>query len=646
VLRLLRFVVVGWFAALLIAAPSVVAQVRYREVSIPTRDGRMLAADLYSTDTSDARPTLLVQTPYNKNLYRLGVNIPPEAGGRPLPWDSAHYNVVVLDWRGFYGSRDAGVTGYDRGLDGYDAVEWIAAQPWSDGKVGTWGPSALGLIQFQTARNAPPHLVCAVPLVKDFKTKYSDFYYGGEFRKEHVESLGALGLASPALILSRPTDDAAWALAERNTDIAAEIAVPMLLIGGWYDHYPDDVLRAFADLREESASAVRLRHKLLVGPWMHERVGRAEQGILSYPDAAGASDSMALLFFDHELRGLDNGYDALPPIRYYQIGNDEWRTTDDWAALVRGYETSSLHLHADGSLQAQPPAANESATIVYDPRDPSPTVGGSRLAPFGTGVLSGPQDQREQVESRGDALLFTTAPLERDLETAGDIAVELSVSSDREDTDIAIRLCDVYPDGRSVLLTQGIHRMRFRRGLMPRDTALMTPGSVERVTVRLQNIAMTWRAGHRLRIIVTSSNYPQYEVNLNSGGVLYGGPDTLVATNALRMGPGDVSRVQLHVARASGIHDDAAIGSSSIAITRPAPNPARGIVTFELTGALDARTSIDIVDMLGRSMLTVIDGNVVAGVQTMSFDADPLPHGAYAIRVRSGAATSMRLFVR
>ena len=221
------------------------AQTRHRAISIPTRDGKVLAADLYSTDTTVKRPTILVQTPYNKAFYRIAVNIPAQAGASMFPWDTANYNYVVLDWRGFNGSAGVAVTGYDRGLDGYDAVEWIATQPWSNQKVGTWGTSALGLIQFQMARHHPPHLVCAVPLAKDFKTKYTDFYYGGEYRKEHVESLESLGLASSALILARPTYDVTWKAIESGTDYADEIQIPMLSISGWYDHFPDDIFRAF-----------------------------------------------------------------------------------------------------------------------------------------------------------------------------------------------------------------------------------------------------------------------------------------------------------------------------------------------------------------------------------------------------------------
>ena len=184
----LRFAHLLLCAIAIASATRAEAQLRYTPIAIPTRDGKTLAADLYTSDTTVKRPTILIQTPYNKLYYRLATVIPPEAGGSLFPLDTLHYNYVTVDWRGFYGSKSAAVPNYDRGLDGYDAVEWIASQPWSDGKVGTWGASALGQIQFLTAKHRPPHLVCSVPLVKDFKTKYTDFYYGGVYRKETAAS--------------------------------------------------------------------------------------------------------------------------------------------------------------------------------------------------------------------------------------------------------------------------------------------------------------------------------------------------------------------------------------------------------------------------------------------------------------------------
>jgi len=330
-------------------------QTSYLPLTIPTRDQKFLAADLYALDTTKALPVILIQTPYNKNFYRSRVG-QPLTGGSSLPYDSLHYNYVVLDWRGRFGSKDADVPGYDRGLDGYDAVEWIARQKWSNGKVGTWGGSALGQIQYQTARHHPPHLVCAAPMIKDFKTKYSDYFYGGVFRKEHVESLAKLGFLSVSTILDHPTNNLVWRIVENNSNYPDEIAVPMLLISGWYDHFPDDVIRAFYDLRTKSALAVRQQHKLIMGPWLHTEVGKAEQGQLTYPNAVGVADSAALRFFDFYLRGIQNGYERDPIIRYYQMGINDWRATGDWFALSS--TSASFYLQPGGLLAATKPAGN------------------------------------------------------------------------------------------------------------------------------------------------------------------------------------------------------------------------------------------------------------------------------------------------
>lgn len=619
---------------------------RYIPITIPTRDGKSLAADLYASDTTRRKPTILVQTPYNKNFYRLAINIPPEAGGSPFPYDSAHYNYVVLDWRGFFGSKDAGAGAptYDRGLDGYDAVEWIAAQSWSDGKVGTWGPSALGQIQFLTARRHPPHLVCCVPLVKDFKTKYSDYYYGGVFRKEHVESLQSLGFLSTSIILAHQAYNLTWMSVERNNDYVDSLDLPMLLITGWYDHYPDDIIRAWYDLRERSAPAVRSAHKLMVGPWIHGAIGKAKQGLLSYPNAAGASDSAALRFFDYYLRGIDNGYPSDPPIRYYQMGSDEWRSTSDWHGVVRSADTLSLYLAPGLQLLRTKPSTPGVDTIIFDPRDPSPTHGGSRLAPFGEPVTEGPQDLRDVVEDRGDVLLFSTPPLEEDLEVTGGVTVELTISSNRLDTDFGVRLCDVYPDGRSIILTQGIKRARFRDGLRPQDTSLLTPGTPARVTVELQNIAMTFLKGHRLRIDITSSNYPQYELNLNNGGAMYTAGDTLVATNLVHHGGAAISRVAMPVAKIGSVQRGDRIGDA-IMMEEITPNPSSGAASIAFSLPSTMHATVKIYDLLGREVGTLFDGIAQRGRQVVSVDAGSLPAGSYVVSLQAGGIVRGRRIV-
>ena len=515
---------------LLLASLSLAAadpSLTWTALSIPTRDGKTLAADLYYADTApQSKPVILIQTPYNKNYYRTGD--PSGLGGKKFPTD-AHYNYVVVDWRGFFGSTGADVPGYDRGLDGFDCVEWIAAQPWCDGKVGTWGSSALGVIQYLTARRHPPHLACITPQVKDFQTLYENYYYGGDYRKEHVESLERLGFFSASAILAHPTLDAAWRTAAANSAMAADIGVPALVVGGWYDHFPTDVLRSFEDLRTGSAPAVRGQHRLILGPWLHTGVGESQQGVLEYPDATDLY-STEIRFWDYTLRGVPNGWDQEPVVTYYQMGENAWRTAPSWAGIPR--IEKSLYLQPGGGLsEALPPGGSLPDSFLYDPDDPTPALGGSRFDPFDPSVLTGPQDLSQAIETRPDVRVYTTPVLEQDLRVNGALRVELFVSSNRTDTDFCVRLTDVYPDGRSLIMTQGIRRMRFRNS--PSTEEFMTPGQIYPVTVDLQDLALTFLSGHKLRVDVCSADYPHFDKNRNDGGPMYTVGPSYSALNAV-----------------------------------------------------------------------------------------------------------------
>lgn len=628
-------------AVLLFVGVRTIPAASYTPILVPTRDGKHLAADLYATDQISAKPVILIQTPYNKNFYRVSIGL-PQAGGATFPYDSAHYNYVVLDWRGFYGSIGATAPNYDRGKDGYDAVEWIAQQPWCDGHVGTWGPSALGYIQFQTARYHPPHLVCAVPLVKDFKTQYSNYYYGGVFRTEHVASLDSLGLVDQATILAHPDSDVVWTLAARSTDYPDSIAVPMLMIGGWFDHFPDDVLRAFNDLRTRGAMPARTQHKLIMGPWQHTAIGDTQQGVLRFPKAAGFSDSAAMQFFDHYLRGVQNGYEGEPVVRYYQMGADEWRSSYDWNSVTRGWYIWFL-AKDDGGKPVLTPAVNlpgsgDSLALYADPRDPVPTVGGSRFNPFDRSILLGPQDLRSNVESRTDVLSFATPPLTADFEHDGPIHVKLFVRSDRPDIDLAVRLCDVYPDGRSIILTQGIRRARFRDSYA--TESLLRPDSVYRVDIELQNMAMTFLAGHRLRVDISGSDYPMYDCNLNNGGAMYAAGDTLVAHSMIIWDHDHPSQLDVADGALNGIGTAADVPlTTALSIT---PNPASSDIALRWDMASPADVRVDMCDVLGRTVAAVYHGPLNQGAHSIVFHAVDLPEGMYWCRLQAGRITTFK----
>jgi uncharacterized protein len=523
------------------------AQLNPEPIQIPMRDGKNLSAHLYRPNQQDSFPVILIQTPYNKNGFLPGL---PLGVGQNIA--ASDYGFVVMDWRCFYGSLLACTANPDRGEDGYDAVEWMAEQPWCNGNVGTWGPSALGNVQFQTAREQPPHLVCAVPMVASPQTHYQQYFPGGAARTEYLETLGILFGNTFGPIINNPHYNFIWQVAENSTMYPDEIVTPMLLIGGWFDHNTRDNLLLFDTLRALSPAGEK--HRLLMGPWTHggtglSYVGSAQQGELSFPQAAGWHNDIANQFFAYYMLGENNGWENSPFVQYFQMGDDEWLSGEVFPP--ENLETQTYYLLEDQSLHPVLPFAQEvQMSFTYDPTDPSPTIGGKTL---NLDLLQGPYDQSDEVESRNDVLVFTTAVLEEDLVVKGSPVAYLFAASDQKDTGFALRLTDVYPDGRSILLGETILRMRFRNGYTTGDTAFMQPGEVYPITLTFDQLAQTFKAGHRVRLDISSSNYPRYNRNMNTGGEMYpnGNLDTLVnplvAANTVFMQNNYPSRLELPV---------------------------------------------------------------------------------------------------
>jgi predicted acyl esterase len=515
---------------------------------IPMRDNQELAANFYFNDSSVARPVVLIQTPYNKNLFNFGLPL-----GIAQNLETSPYHFVVVDWRGFYGSASAATANPNRGEDGYDCVEWIASQNWCDGQVATWGPSALALIQYQTARENPPSLVCAVPLVGiPNNTSYEAYYTGGVYKTEFVTQLDALGFGVSGLVLANPYYNFLWQAIESNNWYPEEIEVPMLMIGGWYDHNAHEMLNFFQALQNTSGQ-VAGEHKLLIGPWTHggsgvSSPGSSQQGELSYPNAANWHNIFANEFLAYYLLNESNNWEQRAPFTYYQMGTNEWMESEGWTPSS---SIQTWFCAPEAWLSVDVPAEGQQA-INFDARDPSPTVGGTTLS---NELEQGPYDQSETVESRADAAVFSTPELTEALEIYGSVRVEAYVSCNRTDTDLAVRLTDVYPDGRSMLLTDGIRRLRMRNGYTLAESELMTPGEIYQLEIDLPELAHTFLPGHQLRLVITGSNYPKYHANLNNGGEMYVPGDTLEATINIHLGGVNATRVHLPLANPVGLSD-------------------------------------------------------------------------------------------
>ncbi len=510
----------------------------FEDVQIPMRDGESLAAFLRRpVDPACRMPTILLQTPYNKeNARALWF---ADSTGEPL-FDSRDYAFVVVDWRGFFGSRDAAVQGTQpHGLDGYDTVEWIAAQPWSNGAVGTWGVSALCAQQYKTAAEQPPHLAAMVPIFCQANTTYDQYYPGGVLRREYFDFIAGY-YGGGDLILDHPTRDALWRAIEGLLDLA-RIQAPCLVVAGWYDLFNTGTLRDFRQLQTSGPADLRDEHRLLVGPWIHFAAGGESQAggqaldeqELRYCDTDKRIQADSLAFFDYHLRGLDGPAAGWAAARWLTGGDRVWEDGPRWPPI--GAQVWPFYPAAGGLLAGQAPAGGE-LSFPYDPDDPSPTVGGSTLLPS---LDHGPRDQAPVI-ARADALTFASAPLLENIRLRAAARVSLRVSTTGADTDFAVRLTDVDPDGVHLLVGEGMGRLKLRDDLGA--PAEVQPGQVYDLEITLANeLAYTFAAGHRVGLIVSSSNHPRFARNPNDGADFYVDEASSVSvTNSLHLGPDTV----------------------------------------------------------------------------------------------------------
>ena len=503
-----------------------------RVVQIPMRDGQSLTADVYLPKGGGKYPVVLIQTPYNKDPMRPSWLGEGRWGANSLFTD-ANYAFVVVDWRGKFASRNAQLPDKqpNTGEDGFDAIAWIVKQDWSNGKVATWGLSALGRVQYETARENPPNLVCAVPIVMPLDLDYDIYFPGGALWEEFALMLGRIGFGTAIRdnLAARPVKNEAWQALAASFIKGEDFRIPMLFIGGWFDIYTDGVISGFEAVRAKGTEKARAHSRLIMGPWVHG-IDQLKNGQLEFPAAHYFGMKKTRAFIDYWVRDVSNGFDKREaPITYFQMGANVWRTSESWPP--KDSREQAFYLSSDKSLSTQTPKADVTPlTFRYDPANPAPTVGGHVLTPE---LQPGPADQREKVESRSDVLVFSTPVLDKDLAITGKVKVKLFVSSDRSDTDFTAVLTDVYPDGRSISITEGIRRIRLRNS--PTKEELMKPGEVYLVTIELTSTALTFLKGHRVRVIVSSSNYPKYALNLNDGGPMYRKGVGLVATNTVHV---------------------------------------------------------------------------------------------------------------
>jgi putative CocE/NonD family hydrolase len=529
------------------------------------RDGVELVADVYRPRADGKFPVLVERTPYDRR---------GEAGmAREL---AAHGYVVVLqDTRGRYDSGGEFYPFMYEAQDGYDTVEWAAALEHSDGRVGMFGGSYVGATQMLAASARPPHLVAVFPyvtaseyydgwtyqsgaLMQWFASSWTSILAEDTLRRKADETMrpkewvNELPVESyPVLKPPAPTDLAPyfrdWLRHDRDdeywrrwkvSDHYGEMNVKGLHAGGWHDLFLKGSIKNYTGLRERGATAaVREGQRLIVGPWAHAptspegKIGDVTFGKDAVLDMTGT----ALKWFDYALKGVQNEYATAPPVSIFVMGENVWRAEREFPLARTRHTKYFLHSSSgaatasgDGALSTNAPGEERPDKFVYDPANPVPTIGG-RLC-CGRALPPGPFDQRPN-ESRADVLVFSTLPLEKDTEVTGFVTVELYASTSAPDTDFTAMLVDVAPDCYARFLTDGVVRARYRD--MSGRAEAVVPGRVYKYTIDLWATSNLFRAGHRIRLYVSSSNFPRFDRNLNTGEAASVSARTIKAAQAV-----------------------------------------------------------------------------------------------------------------
>lgn len=529
-----------------------------RNVPVKMRDGIILRADIYRPSAEGKFPVLLQRTPYNKD-NEIDFGLKAAAHG---------FIVIVEDVRGRYASDGEWYTFKNEPNDGYDSVEWAAALPYSDGRVGMFGGSYVGATQMLAAITHPPHLAGICPIVTASNYHSNWVYQGGAFEQwfdqnwtsglaqntfdrevanntNALQGISIFPLADYPLFNldkhSHPASSAALApyyldwLAHPNYDdywkaISIEdhfgdINVPALHVAAWYDLFQGGTLRNYEGLKAHAATEQAQRgQRLLVLVGGHAgngpKIGDVDFGAASKID----EDEITLHWYEYLFKDAHNEFASGKRARIFVMGTNQWRDEDDWP-LARA-RTTKYFLHSagkanslsgTGALSTTAPAREPSDQYVYDPATPVPTIGGP-LCCDSKHLSPGPHDQRP-VEARDDVLVYSTPPMSQDTEVTGPVTVELYAKSSAVDTDFTAKLIDVWPDGFAQNLTEGILRARYRDS--QETPSLITPGQIYKFNIDVWATSNVFKKGHVLRLEISSSNFPRFDRNLNTGRIRY-----------------------------------------------------------------------------------------------------------------------------
>ena len=584
-------------------------------VDVPARmrDGTILRSNVFTPNEPGTYPVILLRLPYDKDLAQTIVYATPGF------YASQCYVVVVQDVRGQYKSDGVFYTFLSEATDGYDTIEWAAGLPKSNGKVGMYGFSYPGASQWLSATLRPPHLVTIIPAMTSSDYHDGWTYEGGALDQSFAEDWPMRFLANSAVRrypdsgeldaeinqankdeftkwywflplkdfpplhpvdprvapyffdwLRHPNNDAYWQLWSIRTRYD-QITVPALNFDGWYDLFINGALENFNGMREHGGSEVaRQGQQLVVGPWLHlswsQTVGQIDFG----PQAQNPIDQLQLRWFDFWLKGIPNGVDKDPKVRIFVMGANKWRSANEWplpGTVYRKYYLHSLggadNRSGDGWLSTSKPEVDGDAPeesnrkhaeaasdhYIYDPANPVPSIGGR----FQASVPGGPYDQRPLL-NRPDVLVYTTPSLEDAVEVTGPISVTLYASSSATDTDFTAKLDDVYPDGTSMLIEYGIQRARYR--ISETNPTLIKPGTIYEYTIHVWPTSNLFKAGHQIRLEISSSNFPMFDRNPNTGQAFAQDADLQMADQTIYHEVHHPSAITLPIVLNQGEPDD------------------------------------------------------------------------------------------
>jgi uncharacterized protein len=557
------------------AAPLVSSEViMQHNVAMKTRDGVTLRADIYRPNSSGKFPVILMRTPYDKSVSW--------AVSPVFKMVPRGYVVIIQDVRGRYASEGEWYPFKHEQADGFDAVEWAAALPFADGKVGMMGASYVGATQMLAAIAQPPHLTAIAPNMT--ASNYHDgwTYQSGAFEQwfdqnwtsqlaqntlqrlieQNTNALGGvptLPLANYPVFnfgqlpadehltaaiapyyldwLAHPDYDDYWKQWSIEENFS-KIAVPMLQVGGWYDIFNAGTLRNYMGAKAHgSTEAARTQQHLLIEIGGHAGFGRRIGDVDFGPHATeNVYVDVILDWYDFLFKGIKNEFATDKPVKLFVMGANEYRQEDDWPPPQAQATKYFLHsagkansLRGDGSLSTSAPKAEPADNYVYNPANPAPTVGGP-LCCDEEHMEPGPRDQRS-VENRDDVLVYSIGPLPGNLEVTGPVTAHLFVKSSAVDTDFTAKLVDVGPDGFAQDLTEGILRMRYRAS--PQHASLMNPGQIYEISLDLWATSNIFLRGHSLRLEISSSNFPRFDRNLNTGEEIKFAHTSVAATNTI-----------------------------------------------------------------------------------------------------------------